>query len=100
MLHTVNKSPLASRTLEQCLAHVRPGGAVLLIEDGVYGATVGTAVGARVAQSVAQFPVYVLGPDLEARGFSGKDVVEGVATVDYAGFVKLVTEHEVVQSWL
>ncbi|MHB8254467.1 MAG: sulfurtransferase complex subunit TusB [Acidiferrobacter sp.] len=100
MLHTVNKSPLASRTLEQCLPHVRAGGAVLLIEDGVYGATVGTAAGALIAQSVGLFPVYVLGPDLEARGFSEKDVVAGVATVDYAGFVKLVTEHDAVQSWL
>jgi len=100
MLHTVNKSPLANRTLEQCLAHVGAGGAVLLIEDGVYAATMGTAASARIAQSLRTFPVYVLGPDLEARGFTGKDVVEGVATVDYAGFVKLVTEHEAVQAWL
>ncbi|HUW97579.1 MAG TPA: sulfurtransferase complex subunit TusB [Acidiferrobacter sp.] len=100
MLHTMNKSPLASRTFEQCLAHVRPDGAVLLIEDGVYAATVGTAAGALIAQSLGTFPVYVLGPDLEARGFTGKDVIEGVATVDYAGFVKLVTEHEAVQAWL
>ena len=100
MLHTVNKSPFASSTLTQCLNHLAAGAAVLLIEDGVYGATAGTGAGAQIASCLKRFPVYVLGPDLEARGISSNQVVGGVVTVDYTGFVKLVVEHDAVQSWL
>jgi len=39
MLHIVNKSPGERATLSSCLAHVRPGHSVLLIEDAVYAAT-------------------------------------------------------------
>ena len=100
MLHTVNRSPFTSQTLAQCLAHLTEGAAVLLIEDGVVGATAGTVAGAAIAECLKKCPVYVLGPDLMARGISEGRIVKGVQTVDYAGFVKLVTEHDAVQSWL
>ncbi|WP_298137664.1 sulfurtransferase complex subunit TusB [Acidiferrobacter sp.] len=100
MLHTVNKSPFASPTLGQCLAHLTKGAAVLLIEDAVVGATAGGTAAAALAECAKTHAVYVLGPDLMARGISEGQVVKGVQTVDYAGFVKLVTEHDAVQSWL
>ena len=37
-LHTVNKSPYSSTALASCLAHLTGDAAILLIEDGVYGA--------------------------------------------------------------
>ena len=100
MLHTVNKSPFTSQTLVLCLGHLSDGSAVLLIEDAVVGATAGTAAGEALAECLKKCPVYVLGPDLMARGISEGRIVKGVQTVDYAGFVKLVTEHDAVQSWL
>ena len=48
---------------------------------------------------MSQLKVYVLQPDLEARGMAGR-VVEGVTAVDYAGFVKLVVDHPNNQTWL
>jgi len=44
--------------------------------------------------------VYVLGPDLKARGFREDRLIEGIQVVDYAGFVDLATEHDKVQAWL
>ncbi len=43
---------------------------------------------------------FVLGPDIEARGLADKPVINGIEVVDYHGFVDLVAEHDVVQSWL
>ena len=43
-LHTVNKSPFEKNSLERAIQFSLPGAAILLIEDGVYGATKGTAV--------------------------------------------------------
>jgi tRNA 2-thiouridine synthesizing protein B len=78
---------------------VANGGALLLIEDAVYAATHGNAAAARIAEAAAARPVYVLLPDLEARGVADR-VVDGVRTVDYAGFVDLVAEYPTCQSWL
>jgi len=99
MLHIVNKSPGERATLASCLAHVRAGHSVLLIEDAVYAATRGHAAAAQVSAALATCKVYVLMPDLEARARAGA-LLEGVVPVDYKGFVELVADNPRVQSWL
>lgn len=99
MLHIVNKSPAERNALESCLRVAQDGGAVLLIEDGVYAATRGNEAESRLRDALSRLKVYALAPDLEARGM-GDRVMEGVTTVDYGGFVDLVAEHKNCQSWL
>jgi tRNA 2-thiouridine synthesizing protein B len=41
-----------------------------------------------------------MGPDLKARGIDEARIIEGIKIVDYSGFVALVAEHDVTQSWL
>ncbi len=100
MLHTVNKSPYERNTLESCLRLAEPGSAILLIEDAVYAAIRGTTASERIAERIADFSFYVLGPDIAARGLNGAPVLEGVQVVDYGGFVDLVAEHDATQAWL
>ena len=100
VLHTVNKSPFERNALDSCLKFAQPGAAVLLIEDAVYGALTGTSVEDRVKEALANVKVYVLGPDLRARGFSEQRVINGISVVDYPGFVDLAAEHAKVQAWL
>ncbi|MFA7586363.1 MAG: sulfurtransferase complex subunit TusB [Novosphingobium sp.] len=100
MLHTVNKSPFEKRSLDGALTHAANGAAVLMIEDAVFGALKGTAVTAKVQKALGNLKVYVLGPDLKARGMTEEQVIDGVTVVDYAGFVDLVTEYDKVQAWL
>jgi tRNA 2-thiouridine synthesizing protein B len=100
ILHTVNKSPFERNALESCLAHAKAGSAVLLLEDGVYGAIQGTRIEANVAQAAQGVKLYVLGPDLAARGLTEDRLVAGVGVVDYGGFVDLTVEYSAVQSWL
>jgi tRNA 2-thiouridine synthesizing protein B len=99
-LHTVNKSPFEKTSLQTCLDYATGGAAVLLIEDGVYGALAGTTVESRVKSALDSVKIYVLGPDLKARGFAEERVVPGISVVDYAGFVDLAAEHTKVQAWL
>ena len=98
MLHIVNKSPLDRNALDTCLATAQ-GGALLLIEDGVYAATTGNSAVGKLKQAMGQMKVYALKPDLEARDMADR-VLDGVNLVDYGGFVDLVTEHATCQSWL
>ena len=99
MLHIVNKSPFEKLTLESCLRIARPGHSLLLIEDGVYAAVRGNAFEPRMREAAQAMRVYALGPDLAARGMSAA-AIDGIALVDYAGFVDLVAAHDTVQSWL
>ena len=98
MLHIINKSPLTNSSLDSCLRVAQPGD-ILLIEDAVYAATAGNAFEGRVRDAMGRFKIYVLQPDIDARGFTGR-IIEGVTPVDYGGFVELTTTNKTCQSWL
>ena len=98
MLHIVNKSPLEKSTLDAVL-RLAASGTLLLIEDAVYAATRGNVAEAKVRQAMAKLKVCALMPDLQARGVADR-LIDGVAAVDYDGFVDLVAEHKNCQSWL
>ena len=97
MLHTINKSPLSSQTLQSCLRVAAQGDPILLLEEGVYAAKPGAASQALLEQALSGHPVYALGPDLKARAIG--DVLDGVRVIDYGEFVDLVEQHGVVP-WL
>ena len=99
MLHIVNKSPLERNALAACLRIAAPGGAILLIEDAVYAATRGTAVEGAVREAMERFRFFALKPDVDARALADR-LIDGVATVDYEGFVDLVAQSKCCQSWL
>ncbi len=97
-LHTVNKSPFSSSSLDNCLGLAKSGSTVLLLEDGVYAATAGTKTADAIANADG-VSFAVLGPDAQARGIEGK-LADGIKVVDYDGFVDLVAEHDMVHAWL
>jgi len=99
-LHTVNKSPFATQALLSCLNHCKDGDAVLMIEDGVYGGMAGSGLSDIVAQKGKTVALFVLAPDLTARGIEVSRLLEGVEGTDYAGFVELVAKHDRTQNWL
>ena len=100
MLHTVNKSPFEKNSLQTCLRLAKSGNDILLIEDAVYAAMKDTSVADTVSAAVNRFNMYVLEPDLKSRGVAEHELLEGIGVVDYAGFVRLATENDKVQSWL
>jgi len=100
MLHTVNKSPFERNALESCLRLAQSGSAVLLMEDGVYAALAGTDKSALVETRRGDLKFHVLAADLDARGLAEKPLIDGVETVDYAGFVDLVADNDAMQAWL
>jgi tRNA 2-thiouridine synthesizing protein B len=99
MLHIVNKSPTQTTALASCLRLAKDGQALLLTEDGILAATSALAASSGLATAAKRLKVYVLQPDVEARGMAGR-LVNGVQAVGYDGFVDLVAEHNVNQTWL
>ncbi len=99
MLHIVNKSPFDKNSLESCISCAEEGSAILLYEDGVYGAIKNSTVSERLQNAMSNITVYALEPDLKARGIADK-ILDGIKLVDYGDFVDLACEREVVNSWL
>jgi len=99
-LHTVNKSPFDRNSLETCLRLAGKGNSVLLLEDGVYGAMKGSNASGMVEKALSDVTIYVLGPDLKARGVDESKIIDGIKVVDYKGFVDLTVENDKVNAWL
>lgn len=100
MLHIVNKSPFERVAFESCLTHAKAGDSILMIEDAAVGAIDGTKFADQLKAAMADKSVYVLGGDLAARGMSEDRIIDGVKSVDYAGFVDLTADNEKTQSWV
>ena len=99
-LHTVNKSPFEKDSLSACLRLATSGAALVLFEDGVYGALHGTNVASQVRERLSELEVYCLEPDLKARGFTTDHLIAGIEPISYKGFVALAVAHKPVQAWL
>ena len=100
MLHTVNKSPFENSTVISCISMCSKNSSILFIEDAVISVMKSTKFSKTISNSLKDFKMYALKPDLEARGLSLDNVIEGVEIVGYEEFVDLTTEHDSVQSWL
>ncbi|MBN8431463.1 sulfurtransferase complex subunit TusB [Microbulbifer salipaludis] len=87
-LHIVSQSPHAGSALRDCLDAFAEGDAVLLIEDGVYGAT--------GQHGLPEKNTYCLSADAAARGVT---IAGTIQAVDEAHWVSLCTEHTPIVSW-
>ena len=96
MLHLINKSPFESNALDDCLKYASKGSAIILYEDGIYGAMAGTSLESKMSGVAGDYKVYVLKEDMQQRGID--KVISGINEVDYAGFVGLVEENKTA-SW-
>ncbi len=99
MLHIINKSPLENSALNSCLEVATAGATILLIEDAVYAATTGHPASRQLEVASSRFKFFALQADLDARGM-GDRLQPSVGSVDYGGFVDLVTGNRNCQSWL
>ena len=97
MLHTVNKSPFQNSSLENCLRVAQKGDVILLLEDGVYAASAGTAKSSLIEKAVKQNTIYAIEADLKARGLGS--LIKEVRVASYGDFVDLVEKHT-VHAWL
>ena len=97
MLHTVNKGRFQNSSLEDCLRVAQKGDVILLLEDGVYAASAGTAKSSLIEKAVKQNAVYAIEADLKARGLG--NLIKDVRIASYGDFVDLVEKHT-AHAWL
>jgi tRNA 2-thiouridine synthesizing protein B len=95
ILHTVNQSPFTSETLAQCLLYCGDHDAILLLENGVYGALKSHALATQMTGKTC----YVMTGDLQARGLLEQGQQTHIQLIDMHRFVELATQYDLVQSW-
>ena len=100
ILHLVNKSPTDRNAFDTCFRMASKGDSILLIEDGVYAALANAEFANKITSRLDNFSCYVLGPDVDARGLGDTPLIGDISVVDYEGFVDLVADNDVTQSWL
>jgi tRNA 2-thiouridine synthesizing protein B len=100
MLHIVNKSVFEKNSLEVALSCALNDSAILMIEDGVYGAMANTKYSDMVIKAQKNTSFFVLKEDLVARGIDETKIIDGINLTDYKGFVELSVKYDKVQSWL
>lgn len=96
MLHTINKSPYSHQCLAECLRMCSADDVILLIEDGVYAALAQSESTTLLLKKAKA--VYVLQPDVVARGLNDRISPEIVA-IDYSGFVQLCADQATSVAW-
>jgi len=97
MLYTVNKSCTDSRALAGCVERACKGDVILLIENAVYSA-VKLQASAAFKNLNEDVSVFVLMPDMLARGLAVERCYEFIQPVDYTGFVELVEKNNPIRS--
>lgn len=93
-LHTVNQSPFSRDTLALCLAHHQAGDAIVLLEDGVYG-----ALADQKLATLTKTTCYAIAADIDARGLKNMSLATNIELIDYDRFVQLCCDHARVHSW-
>lgn len=94
ILHTLNASP-TSAAFRDCLRHIGPGDALLLLGDGVYAAIDGTEACGALRDSEAV--IHLLASHAQAAGVVPQP--GWIITVDMAGFVALTERFERQMAW-
>lgn len=98
-LHTINKSPYMNNALASCIRVCAASDAILLLEDGVLGATKSSPQADAIHRLIESgVRVFAISFDIKARGLSELQL-ESVELVDYDDFVTLTIQHRCVQSW-
>lgn len=98
-LHLIRNPLTTAKLAEQLLARMAPTDRLLLIENGIYS-IIGETVASRCLQELADRDgLFVLEPDLIARGLKSEDVLSRALRVDYAGFVELAATSARVVTW-
>ncbi|AIJ07915.1 MULTISPECIES: sulfurtransferase complex subunit TusB [Edwardsiella] len=96
MLHTLTRSPQGGVDFTALAALVRPGDALVLLQDGVLCALTGSA--GLTALSALPVALHVLREDVLARGLTAY-VAPACQLIGYSEFVALSEAHPRQMAW-
>ncbi|MFL0798466.1 MAG: sulfurtransferase complex subunit TusB [Cellvibrionaceae bacterium] len=97
ILHLVNKSPFNDHCLGDCLNAIADCDALLLLEDGVYGALTSFNDKEKMQTIANAGNLYALEADVNSRGLSS--LISSLNVINDKEFVQLTVQYPLSQSW-
>jgi len=95
MLHLIFQSPIEIAILDR----IDSGDDVVFLENSVLRILKNGLLQNTLAQLLSRSRLYVLSEDIEARGITADQLIEGIEAIDYGGLVVLTFKNPVIQSW-
>ena len=95
MLHLIFQSPLETATL----ARIGENDAVLFLENAVLSLLKQGSYASHLTALQTKNQLFVLIADIETRGISPDELIEGIQIIDYSAWVALTLQQRPIQSW-
>lgn len=95
MLHLIFQ-PLPDSVI---LDRMACGDAAVFLGSGVLSLMRQGCLAGVLLAKLSDHRFYALKEDMAIRGILVEELAEGVAVIDYAGWVQLTVEHPLIQSW-
>ncbi|MDD5462716.1 MAG: sulfurtransferase complex subunit TusB [Methylococcales bacterium] len=95
MLHLISQSPIDTAVL----GRIDSGDDVVFLENSVLRVLQKSSLSDTLTRLLDGNRLYVLSEDIQVRGITSDELVEGIEVIDYAGLVALTVKNPVIQSW-
>lgn len=96
MLHLIFQSIIEPAILQR----VGSGDTVVFIENAIFRVYKNTILSAQLRQMLNNdIRLYVLSEEIAARGIDKKELVLGVAVIDYLGLARLTQNNKRIMTW-
>jgi tRNA 2-thiouridine synthesizing protein B len=95
MLHLIFQSPIETAILER----VDSGDDVVFLENSVLRILQKGGLCGILTGLLKRNRLCVLADDIEIRGITADELVNGIEVIDYAELVRLTVKNAVIQSW-
>jgi len=95
MLHLIAQSPIDTAIFQRLGA----GDDLLFLDKAVLNLLQKGQLNKTLTALLAQHQLYALADDLEVRGIRAAELLKGIKTIDYVGFVELTVSNPLIQTW-
>ncbi|MEY4767804.1 MAG: sulfurtransferase complex subunit TusB [Pseudomonadota bacterium] len=94
MLHLIFQSPISAATL----ARIDSRDAIIFFENAIFSLVKQTETQQMISTFEFQH-LFVLITEIQRRGLSPDQLIEGIQCIDYITWVNLTIEHRLIQTW-
>jgi len=95
MLHIIAQSPIDSAIFQR----IGAGDDVLFLDKALLNLLQKGRLSKILTPLLAEHQLYALADDLEVRGISSAEMLEGITVIAYSDFVNLTVKNSLIQIW-
>ncbi|MEI6146101.1 MAG: sulfurtransferase complex subunit TusB [Methylococcales bacterium] len=95
MLHIIAQSPIDSAIFQR----IGAGDDVLFLDKAVLNLLEKGLLSEVLRSLLVEYQFFALADDLEVRGISSSELLQGITVITYSDFVNLTVKNSLIQTW-